>query len=195
MRILCLHGAGTNSHIFELQTAAIRYQLRSENYEYEYVDGTISWPPHAETNLLLASTQSECFAYFERNIDSLRTALQDLHDYIIHNGPFDAVLGFSQGASLAASYIAQRALDPAPDPNSEFKCAIFICGTYGLHSGGEGRILSVDEDGEIIQIPTVHIFGSKDPLVQESLDLSRICDQRSRVMLDHKGGHEVPRGA
>jgi hypothetical protein len=36
-------------------------------------------------------------------VGSLRTALQDLSDYIANNGPFDAVLGFSEGACLAAS--------------------------------------------------------------------------------------------
>ena len=142
-----------------------------------------------------SSTDIESLAYFDTNIDSIRAALQDLRDYVVCNGPFDAVLGFSQGASLAASFIAQQSLDITQNARHDFRCAVFICGTNGLHTAGNGRILGVEEDGEIIQIPTVHIFGSKDPLVQESLNLSKICDHRSRVMYDHKGGHEVPRKA
>ncbi|CAH0059093.1 unnamed protein product [Clonostachys solani] len=40
MRFLCLHGMGTNSRIFEAQTAAIRYGLGSL-HTYEYVDGAL----------------------------------------------------------------------------------------------------------------------------------------------------------
>ena len=133
-------------------------------------------------------------AYFERSIDSLRTALQDLDEYLLTNGPFDAILGFSQGASLAASYLAKQALEPCPHPERQFKCAIFICATNGLHAGGS-RILNAEDDGELIQLPTVHIIGSRDSVVQESLEVSRICDHRTRVVWDHQGGHEVPRGA
>ncbi|KAJ4413541.1 hypothetical protein N0V82_008479 [Gnomoniopsis sp. IMI 355080] len=35
----------------------------------------------------------------------MRDALTDLEDFILENGPFDCVFGFSQGASLAAAYI------------------------------------------------------------------------------------------
>ena len=145
--------------------------------------------------LLESSPDNESLAYYDPNVESVRAALKDLRDYIISNGPFDAVLGFSQGASLAASFIAQQSLDLTRDARCDFKCAIFICGIKGVHTAGSGRILGVEEDGEIIQIPTVHIFGSGDSLVQESLDLSLICDHRTRVLFDHKGGHEVPRGA
>lgn len=142
--------------------------------------------------MLLASPHDECFAYFEKNIDSLRTALQDLDEYITTNGPFDAILGFSQGASLAVSYLAKQALAPLSHPERQMKCAIFICATNGVHVAGS-RALNAEDDGEVIQIPTVHIVGSNDSVVEESLGVSRICDRRSRVVWDHKGGHEVPR--
>jgi predicted esterase len=121
-------------------------------------------------------------------------ALQDLRDFVDENGPFDAVLGFSQGASLAASFIAHYGQGPLSGSSCDFKCAIFMCAINGVHIRGEGRFLNGVDDGEIIQIPTVHIIGSKDPYREESLGLTRICDHRTRVVLDHKGGHEVPRG-
>ena len=40
MRFLCLHGMGTNSRIFEAQTAAIRYLLGSE-HTFEFIDGAV----------------------------------------------------------------------------------------------------------------------------------------------------------
>ncbi|KZF26351.1 hypothetical protein L228DRAFT_264758 [Xylona heveae TC161] len=45
----------------------------------------------------------------------------------------------------------------------------------------------------IIPIPTVHIYGSKDPRYPASLQLAQFCDPSVRRMYDHEGGHDVPR--
>ncbi|KAJ5085001.1 Serine hydrolase FSH [Penicillium argentinense] len=44
-----------------------------------------------------------------------------------------------------------------------------------------------------IQIPTVHIYGSKDPRYAAGVHLSGICDPENRRTYNHGGGHEVPR--
>lgn len=50
--------------------------------------------------------------------DEMREALDDLDEFVESNGPFDGVFGFSQGASLAVSYIleqqARQPYGPAP---------------------------------------------------------------------------------
>ena len=40
MRVLCLHGHGTSSDIFETQMSAIR-ELLDESTEYIYIDGPV----------------------------------------------------------------------------------------------------------------------------------------------------------
>jgi len=45
----------------------------------------------------------------------------------------------------------------------------------------------------VIGIPTVHIFGSKDPRYPASLQLAHFCDPAVRRMYDHGGGHDIPR--
>lgn len=40
MHFLCLHGMGTNSRIFEAQTAAIRYTLGSQ-HTFKFLDGAV----------------------------------------------------------------------------------------------------------------------------------------------------------
>ncbi|KAK0629920.1 serine hydrolase FSH [Bombardia bombarda] len=42
-----------------------------------------------------------------------------------------------------------------------------------------------------IKIPTVHIYGAKDPRWPASMQLAHFCD--SRKMYDHGGGHDIPR--
>ncbi|KAL8765565.1 MAG: hypothetical protein Q9209_007396 [Squamulea sp. 1 TL-2023] len=44
-----------------------------------------------------------------------------------------------------------------------------------------------------IKIPTVHIYGNKDPRCPASLQLSHFSDPRLTKTYDHGGGHDVPR--
>ncbi|KAF5671688.1 DUF341 domain-containing protein [Fusarium heterosporum] len=95
MGILCLHGIGTNSKVLEMQTSAFRHQLsHSQSHKYEYVDG-------AEPTLLALDIESfievdKSFVYYDPNsAKSIRTAIDDLWEYIAEEGPFDGVLGFS----------------------------------------------------------------------------------------------------
>jgi hypothetical protein len=46
-----------------------------------------------------------------------------------------------------------------------------------------------------IKVPTVHIYGSKDPRYAAGVHLSGICDPETRRSFDHGGGHEIPRTA
>ncbi|KAI4267937.1 MAG: hypothetical protein LQ337_008119 [Flavoplaca oasis] len=46
-----------------------------------------------------------------------------------------------------------------------------------------------------IKIPTVHVYGNKDPRCPASLQLSHFSDPRLTKTYDHGGGHEVPRNA
>lgn len=44
-----------------------------------------------------------------------------------------------------------------------------------------------------VSIPTVHIYGSKDPRFSAGVHLSAVCDPSKRKSFDHEGGHEIPR--
>ena len=44
-----------------------------------------------------------------------------------------------------------------------------------------------------INVPTVHVYGNKDPRCPASLQLSQFSDPSLRKMYDHGGGHDVPR--
>ncbi|KAJ6131645.1 Serine hydrolase FSH [Penicillium sp. IBT 18751x] len=46
-----------------------------------------------------------------------------------------------------------------------------------------------------IPIPTVHIYGSKDPRYAAGVHLSGVCEPAKRRTYDHGGGHEIPRTA
>lgn len=139
----------------------------------------------------------KCFSYFK--IDSLasyRSALEDLDAYIKAEGPFDAVMAFSQVASLVATMIAQPVQHNQASVSCGFKCAVFICPGQPLDPialrRGEARRLDAKVDGKVIRIPTAIIMGSKDPSLQDSLNMYDLCCAQTRELSDHGGGHEVP---
>lgn len=44
-----------------------------------------------------------------------------------------------------------------------------------------------------IDVPTVHIYGSKDPRYAAGVHLSGVCEPAKRRVFNHGGGHEIPR--
>ena len=107
-----------------------------------------------------------------------------------HDGdPFDGVLGFSEGASIAASLILRQRREKG---TSLFKFAIFICCTVPPLRSDRKEILLADETSERIDIPTAHIVGSKDPGYQGGRAVYNLCNQSSASIFDHGGSHTIP---
>ena len=44
-----------------------------------------------------------------------------------------------------------------------------------------------------IKIPTVHVYGAKDPKYVASVQLVHLCEENRRRTFDHGGGHDVPK--
>lgn len=130
MRFLCLHGMGTNSDIFESQIEAIR-SLLPTHFDFTFMDGEHNSEP-ADGMTGLFPPPYLCY-YPEPRVDRVFNAIKALGEFIEEEGPFDAVIGFSQGASLAASFILEcqtmRPTQPLP-----FRFAMFICSSLPFSS-------------------------------------------------------------
>jgi hypothetical protein len=140
----------------------------------------------------------DCFQYFDvEDLSSGQRALDELENFIAAEGPFDGVIGFSQGASLAATLMVQRSRkDPVGEAaHPVFKCAIFLgaslpCDPVLLKSG-HLRFLSSEVDGEVIRVPTTHIWGHHDTSFHPPL-LAQLCNSTQRQIYVHAGGHGIP---
>jgi predicted esterase len=107
-------------------------------------------------------------------------------------------MAFSQGASLAATLMIRTSQQGAEGRiHPPFKCAIFFSG--GIPGDpvalGHDQIRALDyaTDGELIHVPTAHIWGANDrqrptfgPI------LSKLSNAALRTVYIHNGGHEVP---
>lgn len=59
---------------------------------------------------------------------------------------------------------------------------------YGLDMGLFPEALELD-------IPTVHVYGVKDPRYPASIQLACMSNPEKRLVYDHGGGHEIPRAS
>ncbi|KAK7927533.1 serine hydrolase FSH [Apiospora marii] len=226
MKFLCIHGNGSNNAVMELQTgnsartflaflrprlthfaAGLRYELEDQ-YEYEFVEAAVAVPMAADVTSLASPGQSFFGFYRPADFVNLRTAVDQLEDYIRTEGPFDGVLGFSAGCVVAALHIlemqrrreqqydsggaAVAGNDQPEPPPLPFRCAIFVCSAAVR---GALEFLGGDPQAERIRIPTVHVMGSSDGVEPTGgQELSQLCDPVVRTVLVHDGGHEFPKG-
>ena len=146
----------------------------------------------------MSQADATYWAYFDStSISSYIQALDQLDTYLRAEGPFDAILAFSQGAGLAAMYLARKAIQ-GPGSTPPLKCAVLIsCAAIydptAWLEHGQVRVLEPAKDGQLIKIPTVHIWGKEDSVRHESEVVSNLCDQSQATTFVHEGGHEVPR--
>ena len=104
--------------------------------------------------------------------ESCQKGLQDLHALVMEEGPFDGVMAFSKGAGLAASLIVHLLQQKADEErlHPPFGCATFFSGGIPedpriLFSDEPRSLMGWEDYGELIEIPTVHIWGKKRPYI------------------------------
>ncbi|KAJ5628129.1 hypothetical protein N7490_010357 [Penicillium lividum] len=177
MRFLCLHGKGTNARIFKQQTAALRYEL-GEGHSYDFVDGPHVWEMDPDLDEFVMGEEKTFAICDPASPSSCLEAMENIERYIAAEGPFDGIMTFSQGTSIALGWLIKRQLEakggePWPLP---FKIAYMYSPTF------EG----------LLDFPTAHIWGSadKDQAMAEMLSNACVADKRSVFV--HTRGHEIP---
>lgn len=126
---------------------------------------------------------------------SVDAALKQLYRVMEEEGPFDAIIGYSEGASVASTFLIdekRRFLEEGREP--QLKCGIFFSGWPPVAEDAQSLLLA-DADETLIEIPTFHVIGSRDPWVQGSMALYNTCDEDTANLFDHGGGHTLPRDA
>ncbi|CAG8096689.1 unnamed protein product [Penicillium olsonii] len=115
-----------------------------------------------------------------------------LYDTLEKNPDIDGIIGYSEGAVMAASLIMdeERKAQETGRPR-RIKCAVFITGWPPL-SPEENMVLA-DESDYILDVPTLHVVGANDPYRYGALALFNVCDPDTAAMFDTGRGHTIPR--
>ncbi|KAK0624156.1 serine hydrolase FSH [Immersiella caudata] len=124
-------------------------------------------------------------------------ALESVIHTVEQDPEIDAIIGYSEGAMVAASLVVEEArrFQMYGTPR-RIKFAIFISGAPPLKMEGDNRItaqLADEIKDAVIDIPTFHIFGCDDAFLSSAVALFNVCDQKTATMYDHGLGHIVPR--
>ena len=114
-----------------------------------------------------------------------------LSETIEEEGPFDGVLGFSHGGTLAAGFLAHHAKQH-PYGDVPFRCAVFISSLPPFQIDDAEQLHFDDSLLGNINIPTVHVVGTSDFVYNHSLRLYKLCDAKSASLVVHDKGHEIP---
>lgn len=104
--------------------AAFRAKLGS-NYVFDFVDAPYPCAPAPGIKVLYESGH---YAWWpQQTVPLIRGSHQRLLDLIQDKGPYDALCCFSQGCSLAFSFLLYHARE-TPDEPLPFQSVVFICG-------------------------------------------------------------------
>lgn len=118
-------------------------------------------------------------------------AYEQLYETIALHGPFDGVLGFSHGGTLAAGLLIHHA-KMLPQEPPLFRCAIFVNSLPPFHMDpGSQPMIDSDMEG-YITIPCLNIAGAKDALFDYSLALHQLCGPQRSTFVVHGKGHDIP---
>ena len=227
-RILCLHGGGVNASVFRAQCRALISSLTPQ-FRFVFVDAPFACAPHAA----IAPVYGDYGPFFRwlrfedhhAAVDAREAAAQILAqcravmDDDPGTGEWVGLLGFSQGAKVAASLLwLQERLAPRPLPllsvDVRFKFAVLLAGGPPLvildptraaedvprHvDTAEGVGFNFEDwpetnEGEhVLGLPTLHVHRLQEPgLERHRMLLKLYCKRGTTRLVEWNGGHRLP---
>jgi predicted esterase len=223
LRILMLHGYRQSEAAFRERTGSLRKMLKSQ-CEFIFCEApnelpkghqSISTEPADDAGSGDGSTAAAEKAWWFSSADDSYNALEvtdcdkgfeksldHLNEIFKQNQPIDGVLGFSQGACLAAilcSILYQNAKlgnsSAAEWPYSKydsirFRFCIIVAGFKSLQTQ-HARFYS--NDAAIIDsVPTLHIYGKTDKVIPFEMSQELTKYFANAKTFEHELGHFVP---
>ncbi|KAJ1854211.1 Family of serine hydrolases 3 [Coemansia sp. RSA 1822] len=215
LRVLCLHGYTQNGQTFRDRMGPFRRSLKRT------LDPVFITAPHEATEFQPESKEaSESRAWWNRSGDVWAETAQSvrfIHRVMRDAGPFDGIVGFSQGSGMAAILMAlMQAAHTQKLQNTHWdadhwdadlreliqeladcplpKFAMLFAGFYPELP--QFDVLVREPKGCKINVPTLHMVGQTDAIVPmergQLLATQAFVDAQLRT---HEGGHFVPGNA
>jgi len=199
LRVLCLHGYRQNDVSFKEKTGAFR-KLVGKYCEFTFIKAPHhvlpmsnedinqdqrGWWFSRENDYFKADDASDCDKGFDGSLDLIQKTFE-LH------GPFDGIIGFSQGAALLALLCLMKARNPEMlSPAVKFDFAVMVA-AFKSKSSKHAHWYTEEEGQAKVTIPTLHVVGFGDRVIRKHLseDLFGLFDQPDKIF--HQGGHYVP---
>jgi len=187
-RFLCLHGFRTSGEIMRTQVVGKWPDHVTARLELFFADAPFPAEGKSDVEGIFPPPYYEWFQFDRkfleyRNFDECLAYIEEL---MIKHGPFDGLMGFSQGAILSAALPGLQARGLALTRVPKVKCVVII-------GGAKFQSPAVAEKAYVskIECPSLHFIGEMDFLKTpgETL-LESFVDP---LVIRHPKGHTVPR--
>ena len=222
-RILCLHGGGTNAKIFRVQCRVLEKAIKP-HFRLVYAQAPFPSKPGPDVVSVYASW-APFLAWLDPKqpterisheaLASIRSAIAD-DNAKGATGDFVGLLGFSQGAKIAASLLRMQELHGYEGPSIGlplWRFAILLAGRGPLISPAFPSLVDLASArhsatgrpalpifarpsglmGRLEKTPTVHVHGHRDPgLSLHRQFLLENFDRRQTKVIEWDGEHRVP---
>ncbi|XP_047463013.1 esterase OVCA2 [Mugil cephalus] len=205
LRVLCIHGYRQNGGSFREKTGALRKLLKKQ-VELVYMSAPLNvqqaskqdvpdkendsvpgpggdddprgwW--FSDTRALSFSAQQEC----EESL-GLDESVAAVREAVKVQGPFDGILGFSQGAAFVAMLCSLQ--EQKLEPEFSFRFAVLVAGFRSACKQHQ-KFYSAP-----LQIPSLHVFGLEDRVIPDNMSRELLPSFQDSQVLIHPGGHFVP---
>ncbi|XP_076656152.1 esterase AGAP003155 [Halictus rubicundus] len=192
LRILAIHGYAQSDTIFYTKLGSLRKGLKKEvefvflraphnvpmklNFGIDESEEGYGWWFNTEDHVFKATVPSKLCVGFEDSVASIEKTFQE-------SGPFDGILGFSQGAAFATilCYMQQKKLLQAA-----FNFAIIISGFHSLCAPHATYY------NDKLDIPSLHIYGETDQVIPTEMAEKVHELFINKKIIKHEGGHYIP---
>ncbi|XP_035521778.1 esterase OVCA2 [Morone saxatilis] len=203
LRVLCIHGYRQNGSSFRGKTGALRKLLKKQ-VELVYLSAPHSVPqssgeeaPEKENGSgpegdedskgwWFSDIQARSFNAQQQCEESLglNESVVVVREAVKVQGPFDGILGFSQGAAFVAMLCSLQ--EQKLEPEFSFRFAILVA---GFRSACEEHQTFYNTP---LQIPSLHVFGLEDRVIPDNMSRELLPSFQDPQVLTHPGGHFVP---
>ncbi|KAL6225864.1 hypothetical protein ACLB2K_004713 [Fragaria x ananassa] len=188
LKILCLHGFRTSGSFLQKQLSKWDASILSQ-FDMEFPDGKFPAGGKSDIEGIFPPPYFEWFQ-FEKDFTeytNLEACISYLCDYITSKGPFDGLLGFSQGATLCGLLLGYQAQGKLLKEHPTFRFFISISGAKFR----QPSICEIAYKQQKIKAKSVHFIGAKDWLKLPSEELA--SEFHNPLIIRHPQGHTVPR--
>ncbi|GLU13062.1 hypothetical protein SLE2022_297090 [Rubroshorea leprosula] len=191
-RILCLHGFRTSAEI--LKNLVHRWpEPVLEKLDLVFIDAP--FPAQGKSNVE-GIFNPPYYEWFQANEDfteytNFEECLEYVEEFMIKNGPFDGLLGFSQGEVLSAAVPGMQEAGVALTKVPKIKFVILISGSkFGGKWLGTPK-LAAKAFSSPVMCPSLHFIGGETDFVREE-SLALLDSFVDPVVINHRKGHTVP---
>ncbi|CAG0917919.1 unnamed protein product [Notodromas monacha] len=198
-QVFCLHGYRQTKETFREKTGAFR-KLFKKKIEFFFMNA-----PHSVSQGLEAGDSTEQLGWYFNKEDFFKSSepsdrclgfdasLQAVTSFVADNGPFDGIVGFSQGAAFLG--ILCRLQEKRGTLNDPYYCTLEFSFGFAVFFSGFKSLCGPHAHyytGDKIQLPTLHCYGTEDKIVAYEKSVELADQFQSPVLVSFPGGHFVP---